>query len=154
MSSTTPAPKPRKFGGTPKQIRAAATFYKVFAYITGVMLLLLVLEMIFKYFWSLELFVGGTLVDGTSNAVGMYNRAEVAGGLNLSLGILIAHGWLYVVYLFADFRLWTLMRWPFMRFITIALGGVVPFLSFWTEAKVHAEVDRELAAHPKAAKRY
>ena len=65
MSSTTPAPKPRKFGGTPKQIRAAANFYKVFAYITGVMLLLLVLEMIFKHFWFLELFVGGTLVDGT-----------------------------------------------------------------------------------------
>ncbi|NQD42957.1 DUF3817 domain-containing protein, partial [Glutamicibacter halophytocola] len=41
MSSTTPAPKPRKFGGTPAQIRSAAKFYKVFAYITGVMLLLL-----------------------------------------------------------------------------------------------------------------
>ncbi|XAZ33706.1 hypothetical protein AAHB37_12430 [Glutamicibacter halophytocola] len=66
MSSTTPAPKPRKFGGTPAQIRGAAKFYKVFAYITGVMLLLLVVEMIFKYFWSLELFVGGTLADGAA----------------------------------------------------------------------------------------
>lgn len=154
MSSTTPAASPRKFGGTPAQIRSAATFYKVFAYVTGVMLLLLVLEMVFKYFWQLELFIGGDLVDGTANTIGMYNRAEVAGGFNASLGILIAHGWLYVVYLFADFRLWSLMRWPFARFITIALGGVVPFLSFYTEKRVHADVVRELENHPKAAKRY
>ncbi|WP_404286096.1 DUF3817 domain-containing protein [Glutamicibacter arilaitensis] len=154
MSSTTPAARPRKFGGTPAQIRSAATFYKVFAYATGVMLLLLVAEMIFKYFWQLELFVGGELLDGTANTISMLNRAEISGGVNISLGILIVHGWMYVVYLFADFRLWSLMRWPFSRFITIALGGVIPFLSFFTERTVHAEVDAELAAHPKAAKRY
>ena len=75
--------------------------------------------------------------------------------LRLALGTtLIVHGWMYVVYLFADFRLWSLMRWPFSRFITIALGGVIPFLSFFTERTVHAEVDAELAAHPTAAKRY
>ncbi|ALD64478.1 DUF3817 domain-containing protein [Glutamicibacter soli] len=154
MSSTTPAPRPRKFGGTPAQIRSAAAFFRVFAYVTGVMLLLLVLEMVFKYFWQLELFIGGQLLDGTANTIGMHNRAEVAGGFNASLGILIAHGWLYVVYLFADFRLWSLMRWPFSRFITIALGGVVPFLSFITERKVHKEVMAEMENHPKAAKRY
>ena len=38
----------------------------------------------------------------------------------------MVHGWFYVVYLFSDFRLWSLMRWPFTRFICIALGGVVP----------------------------
>ncbi len=59
-----------------------------------------------------------------------------------------------MVYLFSDFRLWSMMRWPFMRFITIALGGVVPFLSFFVEHKVHREVEAELAAFPKAAKRY
>ncbi|MGP9651525.1 DUF3817 domain-containing protein [Glutamicibacter sp. AOP38-B1-38] len=154
MSSTTPAARPRKFGGTPAQIRSAAIFYKVFAYATGVMLLLLVAEMIFKYFWQLELFVGGELLNGTANTISMLNRAEISGGVNISLGILIVHGWMYVVYLFADFRLWSLMRWPFSRFITIALGGVIPLLSFFTERTVHAEVDAELAAHPKAAKRY
>ena len=56
-------------------------------------------------------------------------------GLNLTVLILIVHGWLYVVYLLADFRLWTLMRWPFTRFLIIGAGGVVPFLSFYTEAK-------------------
>ncbi|GAB3619094.1 DUF3817 domain-containing protein [Glutamicibacter endophyticus] len=152
--SSTPGTAPRKFGGTPAQIRAAAGFYKVLAYATGVMLLLLVLEMVVKYFWKLELFVGGTLLDGTSNSIALLNRAEITDGFNVSLAILIVHGWMYVVYLFADFRLWSLMRWPFSRFITIALGGVVPFLSFYTESKVHAEVERDVAANPKAAKRY
>ena len=154
-SASTPGQPGRKFGGTPAQIRSAVKFYKAFAYITGVMLLLLVIEMVFKYFWGLELFVGGTLLaDGSANSVGMMNRAEITGGANISLGILIAHGWLYVVYLFADFRLWSLMRWPFTRFIMIALGGVIPFLSFFTEKRVHCDVLAELENHPTAAKRY
>ena len=65
--------------------------------------------------------------------------------MNLSTGILIAHGWLYVVYLFADFRLWSFMRWPFLRFIQIALGGVVPFLSFIVEHFITRRVRYELA---------
>lgn len=55
-------------------------------------------------------------------------------GVNLTVAILIVHGWLYVLYLFADFRLWTLMRWSFFRFLIIAAGGVVPLLSFFTES--------------------
>lgn len=154
MSTPNPAGTPRKFAGTPAQIRTALTFYKVLSYATGVMLLLLVLEMIFKYFWQLELFVGGTLLDGTANTLGMFNRAEISGAVNVSLLVLIVHGWMYVVYLFSDFRLWSMMRWPFTRFITIALGGVVPFLSFIVERKVHREVEAELERFPNAAKRY
>jgi integral membrane protein len=56
-------------------------------------------------------------------------------GLNLTVAILVVHGWLYVLYLFADFRMWTLMRWSFLRFLIIASGGIVPFLSFYTEAR-------------------
>jgi integral membrane protein len=60
-------------------------------------------------------------------------------GLSLTVAILVVHGWLYVLYLFADFRVWTLMRWSFMRFLIIAAGGVVPFLSFCTE-KFYAQL--------------
>ncbi|MGL3805099.1 DUF3817 domain-containing protein [Paeniglutamicibacter sp. R2-26] len=154
MTEQTSTPKVRRFAGTPAQIRSSATFYKVLAYATGVMLLLLCLEMAVKYFAELELFIGGTLLDGSSNAIGLVNRADITEGFNVSLAILIVHGWMYVVYLLADFRLWSLMRWPFSRFITIALGGVVPLLSFYMEKKVHGEVERELASHPQAAKRY
>lgn len=154
MTEQTSTPKVRRFAGTPAQIRSASNFYKVLAYSTGVMLLLLCTEMILKMAFKVELFVGGTLLDGSSNAVGLVNRADITDGVNISLAILIVHGWMYVVYLLADFRLWSLMRWPFSRFITIALGGVVPLLSFYMEKKVHGEVERELASHPQAAKRY
>jgi hypothetical protein len=52
----------------------------------------------------------------------------------LSIGILIVHGWLYVMYLFAGFRLWSMMRWPIGKFLIIALGGVIPVLSFIVES--------------------
>ncbi len=122
------------------KIRGAVKIYRVSAYVTGTLLLLLVLEMLLKYSpMQREIELGGSqgflalVPDGTVRAI------------NLSTGILIAHGWLYVVYLFADFRLWSFMRWPFSRFIQIALGGVVPFLSFIVEHFITRRVHRELA---------
>ncbi len=140
------APKPE----TIPQIRGAVKLYRVSAYITGTMLLLLVAEMIVKYGFYYELQLGGS-----SGFLGLVpwdptGRANWVTGVNLSTGILIAHGWLYVLYLFSDFKLWSLMRWPFSRFIAIALGGVVPFLSFIVEHFITRAVDRELArlGHP------
>ncbi len=66
-------------------------------------------------------------------------------GINLTILILIVHGWLYVVYLIADFRVWTLMRWSFTRFLFIGLGGIVPLLSFYTESKYGKLAEQELA---------
>ena len=128
------------------RIRGALTFYRVTAYITGFLLLALVFEMVFKYGPAqreMELFgpngFFALVPDGTVTA------------FNLSSGILIAHGWFYVVYLFADFRLWSIMRWPFSRFIAIALGGVVPFLSFIVEHFMTRRVHREVAELEQAA---
>jgi hypothetical protein len=55
------------------------------------------------------------------------------------------------VYLFSDFRLWSILRWPFSRFIAIALGGVVPFLSFFVEHYITKRVRAELAELEAAA---
>lgn len=150
-------PKPqrkRTFAGTAAQIKAAATFYKVAAYVTGVMLLLLVVEMVLKYAFKLVIYAGGTNVDGTANVFSMVQEGQVVGGVNVSIAILIAHGWLYVVYLLAVFLLWSRMRWSLGEFIAIALGGVVPFLSFVMEARVHRQVQEDLAANPTAVRRY
>ena len=153
------APKPSSF---PK-IRGALKFYEVCAIITGVGLLLLVAEMILKYTpIHLELFLGGSggllwfapVIAGPacewwSLFVPMTNTCEMTStgdGVNISLLILIAHGWFYVVYLFSCFRLWSLMRWPLTRFLLLALGGVVPLLSFFMEARVAREVKGYLAA--------
>ncbi len=140
----------RRFGGTHAQIRSALTFYKVLAYATGVMLLLVVVEMVAKYGFDSEIVAGGgAFLQFLPTVV-----AETAGGVNLSTAVLIIHGWLYVVYLIADFRLWQLMRWPFGRFVLIALGGVVPLLSFFVEKRIHRQAEEDLAAHPEAAPRY
>lgn len=151
------APK-RRFGGTPAQILTALKFYKVLAYATGTMLLLLVIELVLRYAFGSVLVAGGTDTAGAAHGLGLVSIdggvMPVTGGVNLSTAVLIVHGWMYVVYLIADFRLWTLMRWPFGKLVLIALGGVVPFLSFFVETKIHKEVLAEVAANPKAAKRY
>jgi integral membrane protein len=72
-------------------------------------------------------------------------------GYNLTVIILIVHGWLYVLYLFADFRMWTLLRWSIWRFMLIALGGIVPLLSFWTEARYAKVAKQEIEEIERAA---
>jgi hypothetical protein len=144
-----PEPKVASFPA----IRGALKFYQIASIITGVMLLLLVAEMVLKYTpIHLELFAGGSggalwfapVVEGPE---GLESTGD---GLNLSLFILVAHGWFYVVYLFACFRMWSLMRWPFLRFILLALGGVIPLLSFIMETIVARDVKTYLATREAA----
>jgi hypothetical protein len=124
-------------------IRGALKFYQICSIITGTMLLLLVGEMILKYTpLHLELFLGGSggflwLAPVVEGPEGLESTGD---GVNLSLGILVAHGWFYVVYLVSCFRVWSLMRWNLWRLATLALGGIVPFLSFFMEARVAREV--------------
>ena len=139
-----PAPKLASFPA----IRGALKFYQIASVITGVFLILLVIEMILKYTpIHLELFLGGSggflwLAPVVETANGLESTGD---GANLSLGILVVHGWFYVVYLFACFRVWSLMRWPFLRFILLALGGVIPFLSFIMEVITARDVKAYLA---------
>lgn len=143
-------------------IRGALRFYQICSVITGVGLLLLVTEMILKYTpIHVELFLGGSggflwfadviagpdcqwwsLFAPTTNDCEMIS---VGDGVNISLAILVVHGWFYVVYLFSCFRVWSLMRWRFPRFLLLALGGVVPFLSFFLEAATARRVKTYLA---------
>lgn len=116
------------------KIPGALRFYQISSIITGVLLLLLCVEMLMKYGFRLELELGGAY-----GFLAFVPSGSVA-AVNLSIGILVVHGWFYVVYLFSDFRLWSLMRWPIGKFILIALGGVVPFLSFFVEARIARQV--------------
>ncbi|MBG6179790.1 DUF3817 domain-containing protein [Arthrobacter sp. CAN_A1] len=141
----------RRFGGTHAQILSAVKFYKVLAYATGVMLLLVVVEMIAAYGMQSHIMIGGP--EGLFSLTDK-EFSDTAAGFNFSTTVLIVHGWMYVVYLIADFRLWQMMRWPFKQFLLMALGGVVPLLSFIVERRIHRQVDAELGAHPEAASRY
>ena len=126
------------------KVPGALRLYQVTAWITGVMLLLLVAEMVVKYgfgHWVYAFQPGYPIISfplvGPDD---IYYH-----GVNLSIAVLILHGWLYVVYLFADFRLWSLMRMPFTKFVQIALGGVIPFMSFIVEGIITKQVRSYLA---------
>ncbi|MCD7101073.1 DUF3817 domain-containing protein [Pseudoclavibacter sp. 13-3] len=139
-----------------QRIPGAIRFYSIFAYITGVFLLLLCAEMLLKYIpWNRELGVGYEVFAGGGHLLNFVpslpEYIDSAGGLNLSIGVLIVHGWLYVVYLISDFRLWTLLRWPLRRFVAIALGGIVPFLSFFVEHRMSRVARADLAEHNQRA---
>ena len=133
-------------------IRGALRFYQVCSVITGTMLLLLVAEMIAKYALGYELFLGGSggllwFAPVVETAAGLESTGD---GFNLSLGILVAHGWFYVVYLISCFRVWSLMRWNLWRLAMLAAGGIVPLLSFFMEARVGRDVKAYLAAREAA----
>ena len=121
-------------------IRSALKLYKVSSFITGIFLLLLMatwglrrLENVsFGALIGYDLWIAGPNRLLTAEPYLNEGEGMPETGLSLTVAILVVHGWLYVLYLFADFRVWTLMRWSFVRFLIIAAGGVVPFLSFYT----------------------
>ena len=132
-------PKPADY----PRIRKALSFYKVTSVITGVMLLLLVAVMVMKYAFQVQLFLftPDAVAEFVPLAPEGVDSDFVPEGFDLFKAILIAHGWFYVVYLVSDFMLWSPMRWHFGKFLLIALGGVIPFMSFFLEARIVREVN-------------
>jgi len=123
------------------RIRLVLTLFRISAIVTGIFLLMLVVMMVSRY---------GYLVDiEWSEAYGLgftpRELIEERGTVNVSNVILTTHGWLYVVYLAFDFLLWRFTRWSFGRFLFIALGGIIPLLSFFFEFRVPRWVRAELA---------
>ncbi len=112
------------------KIRRTVSVYKVSSYITGTFLLLLVLMMVFRYGFGVDIELLGPYGFLT------LTPKELIAGINLSTLILIAHGWFYVLYLATDFVLWRLVRWSFAKFLLIALGGVIPLLSYYFERRI------------------
>lgn len=111
-SAQTPAPI------EPAKVRTALTFFRVMAFLVGVGLLLLVLEMILKY--------------GFGNDVLAWWQ--------------MPHGFLYMIYLAACANLGFAARWSLGKMVGVMLAGVVPFLSFVVEHKVAGEVKAQLAS--------
>lgn len=154
LGAPPPRPRQRRFSGTIDQISGSLTFYRVFAFVTGIMLLILVAKMIMDYGFGYELYAGGTTVAGEANTLGFHPQGSIVQGEAISYWVAVIHGWIYVVYVIAGFRLWYLMSWPIGRLILIVAGGVVPFLSFIVERRIAGEVRREVKENPQAARRY
>lgn len=128
------------------RIRKALKTYMITSVVTGIMLLTLCAVMVMKYVFGVELFVNtphGMFHFYPTIPLGQ-EEEFMREGFNLFKAILIAHGWFYVVYLISNFMLWSPMRWPFWRFLLLALGGVVPFLSFFLEGRTAKQVNAYL----------
>jgi integral membrane protein len=70
----------------------------------------------------------------------------------LSTIVGLPHGVIcYPLYLLATFDLYRRVRWPLSRVALIVLAGVIPFLTFYVERKVVAEL-RQRAPESAAAK--
>lgn len=111
--------------------------YRVAANITGYFLLIITALYVIRLTSSTDLWVAGphgllTFEHFIVDADG-FKTGFPSSGLNLTSMVLIVHGWLYVFYLYTDFRLWSLLKWNLGRFLLIAAGGVVPLLSFFAE---------------------
>ena len=122
------------------RIRRAVSVYKVSSIITGTFLLLLCLMMVLRYGFGVDIELGGP-----AGFLALTPKDLIV-GVNLSTIILIVHGWLYVLYLACDFVLWRLVRFSFLRFLFIALGGIIPLLSYFLERRVPRDVEAAIAA--------
>jgi integral membrane protein len=123
---STSAPSAEAAATAIRKARGSLSRYHVLAIVTGVMLLILVVEMGIKY-------VLGAVVD-------------VKPVMPYIEWVPFAHGWIYVVYLVTVADLWSKMRWGFGRLVTMVLAGVVPVMSFVLERKIRAEAEAKLAA--------
>jgi len=131
-------------------VSRALSLYRVASLITGTLLIAITVLFALRLSGSQELWLAGPhgflslehfTTDSLGDRIGLPKT-----GLDLTVAVLIVHGWFYMFYLYTDYRLWSLMRWNFLRFIVIAAGGVVPLLSFFTENHFHKVAVAQAAA--------
>lgn len=125
------------------RIRRTVAVYKVSSIITGSFLMLLVLMMVLRYGFGVDI-----ELNGPYGFLALTPKDLIV-GVNLSTVILIVHGWLYVLYLGCDFVLWRSARFSFLYFVFIALGGIIPLLSFFLERSVPKRMDAVIASLEK-----
>ncbi|MER5864197.1 DUF3817 domain-containing protein [Kitasatospora sp. NPDC002040] len=96
--------------------QSVLTRYRVLAYVTGVLLVLLTLGVIAKYV------------------------LDLSGAADFTRVVSIAHGWLYVVYLVFAFDLGSKAKWPMGKLAWVLLSGTVPTAAFFVERRVSREI--------------
>ncbi|AEI08801.1 hypothetical protein CRES_0438 [Corynebacterium resistens DSM 45100] len=100
-----------------QRVAKSLKFYSFAAFFTGIWLLILLVEMIFKY-----LIIGQEEFPQWLSFIGP------------------AHGFVFMVYMITCLDLGTKARWEPSKWISTILAGVVPFLSFYVESKRRKEV--------------
>ncbi|MEV6314682.1 DUF3817 domain-containing protein [Streptomyces sp. NPDC051776] len=94
--------------------KSVLTRYRVMAYVTAVMLLVLCTCMVFKYGFKT--------------------------GEDVTFVVSQIHGLLYIVYLVVTFDLGSKAKWDFGTLLWVLLSGTIPFAAFFVEPRVVARV--------------
>ncbi|WP_353944765.1 DUF3817 domain-containing protein [Streptomyces sp. HUAS MG91] len=102
--------------------KSVLTRYRIMAYVTGVLLVVLCLGMIAKYAFDMD------------------------GAADFTRVVAIAHGWLYVVYLVVAFDLGSKAKWRVGKQLWVLIAGTIPTAAFFVERKISAELDAKVAA--------
>ncbi len=126
-------------------ITRTVSIFKVSSIVTGIFLLGLVVMMVTRYGFGRDIELGG------ESGFLALTPIDTLTGFNVSIFLLTVHGWLYVLYLACNFVLWRVaylgsVKRAFLRFLWIAMGGIIPFLSFYFERQVPREVGEIIAA--------
>ncbi|MFF3269655.1 DUF3817 domain-containing protein [Streptomyces chrestomyceticus] len=107
--------------------RSVLTRYRVMAYVTAVMLLVLCACMVAKYGFDT--------------------------GKDLTLVVSQIHGVLYIIYLVFAFDLGSKAKWKFGKLLWVLLSGTIPTAAFFVERKVVREIEPLVAeGSPQTAK--
>lgn len=121
MTQPTPQTTPNQSGQPAKihperqrRVKQALQWFTIAAWVTGVLLLLLVARMIMQYGFNMN-------VDYLS-------------------WVARVHGFAFVAFLMTSLNLGSKARWSAGTWISTALSGVVPFMSFVVENKRRNEV--------------
>ncbi|WP_420079563.1 DUF3817 domain-containing protein [Streptomyces sp. JL4002] len=95
--------------------RSVLTRYRVMAFVTAVMLLILCACMVAKYGFDT--------------------------GADLTFVVSQTHGVLFMIYLVFAFDLSSKARWPFGKMLWVMVSGTIPLAAFFVERKIRAEVE-------------
>lgn len=123
-------------------MRNALLAYRTMATIVGVLLVVLCLV-------GLPLHYGYLLFDAEFLAKPAFEGDDATAGAGWRLGaniseyLGVAHGWLYMIFLFATFYLARKARWELGFTLVTMACGTVPLLSFWAERRATARIRAE-----------
>ena len=109
-------------------MKGALTFYRVMAYIAGVVLLLFCAALLWKY---------------------AFDHRTDADQRNIAI-VATAHGYIFMVYLAAAINLAFRAKWGLTRTILTCIAGTIPFLSFVAEHYDTKQVRALMAASAPA----
>lgn len=111
-----PGSAPRIHPERQRRVRTALNLFSAAAWVTGTLLLLLVLRMVLDYGFHQDV-----------SALAWVGRV---------------HGYAFALFLLASLNLGMKARWPVKTWFLTAISGVVPFMSFVVESKRRKEVTR------------